>query len=100
MTNETSLSPTDVAKVLSGLSGWKLSKDGKEIAHPWTFPDFAQAKKFVDRLAEYAESVNHHPNIHWSYTTVTVNLSTHSAGGVTEKDLAFARAINDTSFLA
>jgi len=80
---------------LSGLSDWQLSRDTKQIKRSWTFPGFAQAKKFVDRLAEYAESVDHHPDIHWSYTTVTVNLSTHTAGGVTEKDLAFARAIND-----
>lgn len=97
MAQEQSLSRADVARALSGLSGWELSQDGTQITRSWTCPDFAQARKFVDRLAGYAESVDHHPDIHWSYTSVTLSLSTHSAGGVTERDLAFARNLESAS---
>jgi 4a-hydroxytetrahydrobiopterin dehydratase len=56
----------------------------------FTFSTFPDALAFVARLGLYAESVNHHPDIHISYTKVTVTWTTHDAGGITPKDHAAA----------
>jgi 4a-hydroxytetrahydrobiopterin dehydratase len=50
------------------------------------FPSFREAIAFVDRLADLAEEANHHPDIAVSYKTVTLRWTTHSAGGITDRD--------------
>jgi 4a-hydroxytetrahydrobiopterin dehydratase len=57
-----------------------------------TFPSFPDAVTFVTRLGFYAESVDHHPDIHISYKKVTVTWTTHDKGGITDKDEAGANA--------
>jgi 4a-hydroxytetrahydrobiopterin dehydratase len=64
--------------------GWR-EIDGA-LERELTFESFRDAIAFVDRLADLAESANHHPDIAISYTRVTVRWTTHSAGGVTERD--------------
>jgi 4a-hydroxytetrahydrobiopterin dehydratase len=56
--------------------------------------DFAEAMGFVNEVAGLAEAANHHPDIDIRWNTVTLHLSTHSAGGLTEKDVALARQID------
>jgi 4a-hydroxytetrahydrobiopterin dehydratase len=58
-------------------------------------PTFVDAIAFVDRLAELAERENHHPDIDIRYRTVTVAWTTHSAGGITERDRALAAATDE-----
>jgi 4a-hydroxytetrahydrobiopterin dehydratase len=68
------------------MSDW--SRTDKALSRTFTFPSFPDAVAFVTRLGFYAESVDHHPDMLVSYKKVTVTWSTHSAGGVTDKDFA------------
>ena len=76
------------------LKGWS-DVDGRDaIARTYVFADFNEAFGFMSRAALLAEKMDHHPE--WSnvYKTVNVTLSTHDAGGVTEKDIALAEAMD------
>ena len=84
------LSDADVAARLEALPEW--SQPGEEIQRTFRFKDFVQAMAFVDRVAARAEEVQHHPDILIRYSRVTLSLSTHDAGGITEKDFDFASA--------
>jgi 4a-hydroxytetrahydrobiopterin dehydratase len=77
---------------LSGLKGWSLK--GGEIVKTFDFADFREAMTFVDGVAREAERVDHHPDILIMYNKVTLTLSTHSEGGLTEKDFDLARDID------
>jgi 4a-hydroxytetrahydrobiopterin dehydratase len=77
---------------LAGMTGWKLDDD--EIEKDFKFADFKQAMAFVNRVADAAESMDHHPDIEIKYNKVEMSLSTHSEGGVTEKDFALAQQID------
>jgi 4a-hydroxytetrahydrobiopterin dehydratase len=82
------LSSEDVQSRLAQLPGW--AADGDSIAKEFRFPGFRDAIAFVVRLALAAEVADHHPDVDIRYDRVRVVLSTHSEGGVTEKDLALA----------
>jgi 4a-hydroxytetrahydrobiopterin dehydratase len=69
-------------------SGWTL--EGDAIRKKYTFKDFMDAIAFVNRLAPEAETADHHPDILINYKRVTLTYSTHSEGGLTEKDFAGA----------
>lgn len=78
----------DIQRALGKLPGW--SRKGDAIAKTYKFRTFRGAIEFVNRVAEAAEKANHHPDIDIRYTAVTLTLSTHDAGGVTENDLKLA----------
>jgi len=82
------LSQADVDQRMTGLTGWSLQ--GDEIRKQYTFRNFPEAVAFVDRLAVEAEAADHHPDILVSYKRVTLTYSTHSEGGLTDKDFAGA----------
>ena len=84
------VSPDDAQRRLKSLAGWTL--DGDAIRKTFTFTDFLQAIAFVNRLAPEAERADHHPDILINYKRVTLTYSTHSEGGLTEKDFAGAAA--------
>ncbi|MBD2465814.1 4a-hydroxytetrahydrobiopterin dehydratase [Oscillatoria sp. FACHB-1407] len=86
------LSDTDVQERLTQLPDWTLQ--GKEIQSVRKFKDFVEAIAFVNRLVEPAEAANHHPDITISYNRVSIALTTHDAGGLTENDFALAKAID------
>lgn len=75
---------------LAGRPGWKLSDDGLAITRQFKFADFQQAFAFMTRVALAAERADHHPE--WSnvYNRVEMRLTTHDAGGLTERDFALA----------
>lgn len=73
---------------MSNLSGWD-EVDGA-LERTFELPSFAEAIAFVDRVAELAEAENHHPDIAISYKKVTLRWTTHSAGGITERDRELA----------
>lgn len=73
---------------LQELPGWSLTSGA--IQRQFTFADFAEAVAFVVRVGFAAEAVDHHPDILINYRRVTLTYSTHSAGGLTEKDFAGA----------
>ena len=84
----------EIDRALRELSGWKL--DGKQIQKTYKYDSFAEAIVFVNAVAHLAELANHHPDIDIRYTHVTVTLTTHDRGGLTEKDVALARRIEET----
>ena len=85
------LSDDEIAAGLAALPGWEAA--GGAIAKRFDLGDFRAAVAFVVRIAFEAEAADHHPDLDIRYRRVTVSLSTHSAGGVTAKDLALAAAI-------
>jgi 4a-hydroxytetrahydrobiopterin dehydratase len=78
---------------LPGLAGWRLRDDLLAILREFKFADFSEAFAFMTRVALLAEKLDHHPE--WSnvYNRVTITLTTHDAGGLSERDVAMARAI-------
>jgi 4a-hydroxytetrahydrobiopterin dehydratase len=88
------LSESARAEALAGLPGWS-PVDGRDAIHKtFVFQDFSEAFGFMSRAALEAEKADHHPEWFNVYKTVAVTLSTHDAGGLTEKDIALARAMN------
>jgi len=80
-----------VKQRLAGLSGW--TRDGEAIRKQFVFDGFASAVAFVVRVGFDAEAADHHPDVLISnYKKVTLTFTTHSAGGLTEKDFAGADA--------
>ncbi len=84
------LKDKDIESRLSALSGWAV--EGNALVRTYTFGGFADAIAFVTRLAFDAEAADHHPDLTISYRRVRVVWSTHSAGGITEKDFEGARS--------
>jgi len=82
------LTRDEIERRLKLLSGWSL--DGDAIRKQYTFKGFPEAVAFVDRLVPEAEAADHHPDITINYKRVTLTYSTHSEGGLTEKDFAGA----------
>jgi len=79
----------DARQKLQSLPGWAL--EGDTIKKQFTFAGFPEAVAFVVRLGFAAEAVDHHPDLLVNYRRVTVAYSTHSEGGLTDKDFAGAR---------
>lgn len=79
---------------------WEVIDDKKQRAstklkHEFKFEDFMQAIKFVNKVADLAESENHHPNIHIYYSRVVIDLTTHSIKGLSENDFIMAAKLED-----
>jgi 4a-hydroxytetrahydrobiopterin dehydratase len=85
------LSKDQVSDQLKQVQGWML--EGAQIKRIFEFPDFVHAMGFVNSVALLAEKHNHHPDIDIRWNKVSLSLSTHSAGGLTELDFKLARAI-------
>lgn len=86
------LNETEVTDKIKTLPGW--TTNGKEISRTFQFQDFVTAIDFVNKLVEPAEKAGHHPDIAISYNKVTINLTTHDVGGITQKDFDLAREIS------
>jgi 4a-hydroxytetrahydrobiopterin dehydratase len=86
------LNDTQADEAVAKLSGW--TRDGVTIERTTKLPSFPKAIEAVDKVAELAEAADHHPDIDIRWRTVTFRLSTHSAGGLTEKDFALAARID------
>lgn len=89
------LSDIAIQRELGTLAGW--SRRGEVLTRTYQFRNFTQAMEFVNRVADLAESADHHPDIDIRYSKVTLGLSSHDAGGITDKDVALARAIDADS---
>lgn len=85
------LSEQEINDNLESLDGWDYTEEG--IQTSFEFENFKEAFTLMTRIAFEAESMNHHPNWTNVYNTLEITLSTHDAGGVTEKDFKLARAI-------
>ncbi len=85
------LSDEEIRTRLDDLAGWEPGEDA--IGKDYRFDTFPQAVAFVVAVGFAAEAANHHPDLDVRYNRVHVELSTHSEGGVTEKDLDLAAVI-------
>ncbi|MER2537123.1 MAG: 4a-hydroxytetrahydrobiopterin dehydratase [Rhizobiaceae bacterium] len=83
-----------VEAALRTVPGWMPADDGKAIARTFSFADFSEAFAFMTRCALAAERLDHHPDWSNAYKTVSVKLSTHDAGGLTELDFRLASEMN------
>jgi 4a-hydroxytetrahydrobiopterin dehydratase len=86
------LSDIEIQRALGARTGW--ARRGNAITRTFEFPAFPDAIAFVNRIAEVAERMDHHPDVDIRYTKVTCSLATHSAGGITAKDFKLAEAID------
>lgn len=84
-----------VRAALADLPRW--SGDATKISRSIEAPDFLTGIRLVDDVAQVAETVDHHPDVDIRWRTVTFTLSTHSEGGVTERDIDLARSIDDVA---
>ena len=87
------LNETELADLLQSHPEWKL-QNGK-LVREWAFKDFVEAMAFVNRVAATAEAVGHHPDIDIRFNQVTLTLTTHDEGGITEKDVSLARQCDE-----
>lgn len=86
------LSEKEIKEKLKGLESWQLK--GNEIIKTYAHKDFIDAMAFVNKVAILAEKADHHPDILVKYNKVTLTLSTHSQGGVTDNDINLAGNID------
>ena len=86
------LSGDAVARGLATLPGWQL--DGEAIVKTFDRGDFNGSIAFVNAIAAAANAADHHPDLAVAWNRVTVRLSSHDAGGITERDLRLARSVD------
>jgi len=86
------LSEAEVEEALHELPNWSRTCDA--MVRTIHFPDFMSGVHFVDRVAELAEAADHHPDIDIRYRTIRLELTTHDENGLTERDIALARRID------
>jgi 4a-hydroxytetrahydrobiopterin dehydratase len=86
------LSPNEIQQHLKSLHGWSLIDN--QLSRTYKFHNFLAGINFIDHLALLAEAAQHHPDIDIRYTSITLRLTTHDAGGITKKDFALAEQAN------
>ncbi len=91
MADDTKLGDEAIAAGLAGLAGWE--REGDAITKTYTFGAYMDGIAFVNGTAEAAEAADHHPDMAVGYKRVAVTLSTHSSGGISQKDLDLAAAL-------
>ena len=89
------LSPAEIQSELSSLPDWTL--EGSAIKSTLSFKNFIEAVEFVNQVVAPAEAAGHHPDLHISYNKVTISLTTHDAGGLTQQDFAMAKTLSALS---
>lgn len=85
------LSDKEIQDSLAELEGWTL--EGRRIIRVFEFEDFVGSVRFVDSLVEPAEAMNHHPDLAISWNKVTVAITNHAEGGLTEADFTLAAKV-------
>jgi 4a-hydroxytetrahydrobiopterin dehydratase len=86
------LNDDEVRERIGELEGWERA--GDSLRKQFKLDDFKGSVDFVNRITPEAEEMNHHPDLEISWNTVTVSLSTHSEGGITENDFELAKRID------
>lgn len=83
-------------ELIKEVSGWQLSRgEPHTISRQFKFKDFAEAMKFVNKVADIAEEEGHHPDIYIFYNKVKLDLYTHAVGGLSENDFILAAKIKE-----
>jgi 4a-hydroxytetrahydrobiopterin dehydratase len=86
------LTKKQAEKLLLKVKGWNLA-DGK-LRRTWKFGDFVKASSWLEKVKFLAEAEGHHPDIHWYWNTITLELITHAINGLSENDFILAAKIN------
>ncbi len=86
------LSDIEIQRALGALPGW--SRKGDTLTRTYAFATFPDGIEFLRRVADVAEAQAHHPDVDVRYTKLVFHLSTHDAGGITDKDFALASAVD------
>ncbi len=95
------LRPDEVERLLKSVEGWEVSHGGQRIRRRWTAKNFLAGIDFFNKVAALAEQEGHHPDLHLEgYRNVTVELWTHSIGGLSENDFILAAKINQLPIAA
>jgi 4a-hydroxytetrahydrobiopterin dehydratase len=90
------LARTTAEAYLTATPGWDLVLDEpSRLTRKLKFKDFAEAMQFINRVADVAEEEGHHPDFSVSWNRVTLELTTHAIGGLSENDFIMAAKIND-----
>ncbi|MEM8830367.1 MAG: 4a-hydroxytetrahydrobiopterin dehydratase [Cyanobacteria bacterium P01_G01_bin.19] len=87
------LTQSEINQKIINLPKWE--QEGQTLTRTFEFKGFVEAIAFVDKLVEPAEAAGHHPDIAISYNKVTISLTTHDAGGLTQMDFDLAQTISD-----
>ena len=87
------LSDSEIEHALADLHGWR--REGGELVRDLRFKDFVEAFGFIAQVATLQEQMDHHARITNTWANVSLALSTHDAGGITEKDVSLAQRINE-----
>ena len=89
------MEPAEIEERLAELEGW--TREGGGIVREFDRGDFVGSVRFVESIVEPAEEMGHHPDVEISWDTVTVTITTHSEGGLTEADFELAARIDKLS---
>jgi 4a-hydroxytetrahydrobiopterin dehydratase len=90
------LSVEESRKLLSEVPGWEMVEEGKKIRRAWTAKNFKAGIDFFNKVAALAEDEGHHPDLHLAgYRNVSIEMTTHAVGGLTENDFILAAKINE-----
>lgn len=87
------LAKTDISKALGKLEGWSTNPKTTKLSFVRTFENHLNALNFIEQVTHYAQELNHHPDITFTYKKVKISLSTHTVKGITQKDIALAKKI-------
>lgn len=93
MSTATKLNRSDLESALTKLNGWSIKDD--KLQRQFKFKSFVEAFGFMSSVALVAESMGHHPEWFNVYNKVTIDLTTHDAGGITAMDISLASRINE-----
>lgn len=91
------LSKPDMQSLLPTVPDWQ--QVDTTLVRQFTFANFIDALAFINKVGVFAEELQHHPDIENSYNVVTLKLTTHDAGGLTEKDFELAKQINTIAII-
>ncbi len=87
------LSDEEIETALADLKGWKV--EGKNLKKRFTFTNFAESLRFVNRVGKIAEAADHHPDINFGWGYAEFAITTHDTGGLTQNDFNLAEAIEN-----
>lgn len=93
-TSRKALSNEEIETRLTSVDGWFFDRDDGRLIRDFAFRDFKGSLEFINKIAEVAEEMDHHPEIYNVYNQVSLALMTHSVDGVSEADFDLATRIN------
>lgn len=89
------LEPAAILRLAQQVPAWEVSRDFTRLRRAWRVTDFMQAVDFVNRIVQLAEAEQHHPDVHLTgYRQLSIELTTHALGGLTENDFILAAKID------